>query len=93
MVIQVVGVDLLERHGAVVVFDEDRSAPEATEPFDDVLRVADTAAQEQELGLRRGESQGEFVIQAAVGVADHLVFIHHQQRRAVAGDEAVLLGF
>ena len=43
--------------------------------------------------LRRGERDGEFVIQAAVGVAQHLILVHHQQRRAVAFDKPALLRF
>ena len=43
--------------------------------------------------MRRREGEGEFVVQAAIRVAYHLVFVHDEKRRTFAGDEAVLLGF
>ena len=85
--------DLLQRHGAFVVANQDGLAAEALQPFDDVLRVAHAAAEQQQLRLRRRQRHGQFVIQAAVQVAEHLVFVHHQQGGAVALDEAVLLRF
>ena len=92
MVAEVVGMDLLQRHGAVFVANEHGLAAQPLQPFDDILRVADAAAQQQQLGLRRRQGHGQLVIQAAVQVAEHLVFVHDQQGGAVALDEAVLLG-
>jgi hypothetical protein len=74
------------------VADENRFAAKAGEPFDDVVGIGDAAAEEEELGLRRREGESEFVIEAAVGVPDHLIFIHDEEGGAIALDEAVLLG-
>ena len=92
MEVETVRVNLFERHGPVLVADEQRLAAEAREPLHDVLRIGDAAGKKQELRLRRGEREGEFVIQPAIRVREHLVFVHDQQRRAVARDEPVLLG-
>ena len=92
MVAQAVGVDFFQRHGAMVMADQDGLAAKAVQPFDDILRVAHAAAQQQQLRLRRRQRDGQLVIEAAVRVAEHLVFVHDEQRRAVALNEAVLLG-
>ena len=91
--IEIVGVEFLQRDGADVVADENGVAAKAVEPSDDGIGIGDAAAEEQKLGLGRREGEGEFVIQAAVGVADHLVFVHDEEGGAVALDEAVFLGF
>ena len=93
MIIQIVGVDFFQRNGAFFVADEHGLASEAFQPFDDLLRIGHAAAEEEELRAGRRQREGQFVIQAPVRVAQHLVFVHHQQGRAVAADEAVLLGF
>ena len=53
--------------------------------------LADTAAEQQQLGLRRRQGDGQFIVQTSIQVAQHLVFVHHQQRRTVALEEPVLL--
>ncbi len=68
--------------------DEDGIAPNPLQPRDNILGIADAAAEQQELRLRRRQREREFVMHAAHGVADHLVFIHHQQLRAVPAEEA-----
>jgi hypothetical protein len=47
------------------VRDEDSVASDALEPRDDILRIADAAAQEKQLRLRRCERQRELVVHAA----------------------------
>ena len=84
--------NFLQWNGAFLVADEDGLATEAFEPFDDLLGIGHAAAEEQELGAGRSQREGQLVIQAAVRVAEHLVFVHDEQGRAVAADEAVLLG-
>lgn len=93
MEIEIVGLDFFERHGTMIVADKNCGAAQPMQPFDDVLRIGDAAAEEEELGVRRREGKGEFVIEAAVGVADHLIFINDEERRAIALDEAGFLGF
>src|SRR4029078_2333694 len=66
---------------------------ESLQPFHDVLRVGDAAAEQEQLRVRRGEGDGEVVIEAAVFVANHLVLVHNEQDGAVALDQAVLLRF
>lgn len=43
------------------------------------------------MSFRRREGDGELIIQAPIGIADHLVFIHDEEGGAVALDEAVFL--
>lgn len=89
--VQIVRLHLFQRHGANVVTDQFRHATETLKPFHDVLRIGDAAAEEEQLRLRRREGEGEFVVQPAILVADHLIFVHDQQRGAVAANESVLL--
>ncbi len=67
--------------------DEHGVAPDAPQPRDDILRIADASAEQEELRLRRREREREFVIHAAMRVADHLVFIDDEELRAFAPDE------
>src|SRR2546429_6768307 len=60
--------------------DQHSLASEPTQPFHHLLRIGHAAAEQEQLRLRRRERDGEFVIQAAVGVAEHLILVHHQQR-------------
>ena len=57
------------------------------------MRIAHTAAEEEQLGLGRRERDGQFVIQAAVRVAQHLILVHDEQLRAVAFDQPAFLRF
>ena len=93
MEIEIVGVKFFERDGAMLVADQNGTAAKAAEPADDGIGIGNAATEEKKLRLRRREREGEFVIEAAIGVADHLVFINNEERGAVALDEAVLLGF
>ena len=77
--VEVLDEDLVERHGADVVADEGGVATEAFEPVDDVVGVGDGSAEEQELGALGGEGDGKLVVQAAVVVSEHLVFVDHQE--------------
>ena len=61
--------------------------------MDDLLRIGDAAAQQQQLRMGRRERERQFVVQSTVRVAEHLVFVHDEQGRALAGDEPVLLRF
>ena len=87
VVVQVVRVNFLQGHRALVVFDQEGVAAQTPQPFHHVVRIGHAAAQEQELGRGRRHRQGKLVVQAAVGVAEHLVFVHHQQVGAFALDD------
>ena len=76
--------DFLQRHRALLVADDNRLAAETVEPLDDMVRVFDTAAEKKKLGVLGSQGEGQFVIQAAVAIADHLVFIDHHQLGTVA---------
>ena len=93
MVIQTARVHFFQRNRTQIEPDQDRLPTQALQPFDHVLGIADTPAEQQQLRLARGQGQSQFVIQSAVGIADHLVFVDHQQRRAVALNQPPLLGF
>ena len=58
MVIEIVRLDFLQGHGPVIVAYEERPSPEAREPFHNILRIGNAAAEEEELRLRRGEGEG-----------------------------------
>jgi hypothetical protein len=91
--LEIVAVDFLEGYGAEVMADEGGLAAEALEPFGDVLGVGDGATEEEELGGGWGEGEGELVIEAAVGVAEHLEFVDDEECGALASDESMFLGF
>ena len=93
MIIEIVGVDFFQGNGAFFVMNEHGPAAQALQPMNDLLGIGHAAAEKEELGAGRGQGEGQFVIQAAVLVAQHLVFIHDEEGRAVAADEAVLLRF
>ena len=84
-----------KQHYRVVDFrrDKDGVPAKAPQPFHHVLRIGDAAAQQEQLRLRRGESQSQLVVEAAIRVAHHLVFVHDQERGTVTLNEAALLGF
>ena len=84
-------VNFLQRHRTLLVPDQRRPPPQPFQPRHHLLRIGHAAAQEQQLRARRRQGQRQLVIQAPVRVAQHLVFVHHQQRRAVAADQPVLL--
>ncbi len=63
--------------------DENSIAPDALQPRDDVLRIPDAAAEQEQLGLRRRERERQFVMHAAHRVGDHLVFVDHEQLRTL----------
>ena len=47
--VKIVRMHLLERHGTIVVTDQDGTTAETLEPFDDVLRVRNAATQQEQL--------------------------------------------
>src|SRR5207244_13482613 len=59
-----------ERHGPLVVRDEDRVATDALKPPDDILRIFDAAAQEQEWPFRRRQRQRALVRHAPNRIGD-----------------------
>ena len=91
--IEVVGVKFFERDGTMFVPDKNGATAEASEPFNDGIGIGNAATKEEKLGLGRGEGESEFVVKAAVGVADHLVFVNDEEGGAVALDEAIFLSF
>jgi hypothetical protein len=90
---EVLGEDFVEGNRADFVSDEDGIASEASEPVDDLIGIGDGTAEEEELGVGWGEGDGQFVVQAAILIGEHLVFVDDEEAGAVAVDEAVLLGF
>ena len=92
MIADLAGVDFVQRHGPLVMPDRHRIAAQAPEPFHHVLRIADAAAEQEQLGVGRRQRNGDLVVQPALRVGDHLVFVDDQQRRAFAADEPVFLG-
>jgi hypothetical protein len=93
MVAEAIGVDFLQGDRALIVTDQDGLAAKSLKPFGDILRIGDAAAEKEQLRVRRGKGDGEFVIETAVAVADHLVFIHDEQGGAFTGKQAILLSF
>jgi len=85
--------DFLLGDGAVGVVDEDGVAANAAEPLDGFIGVGDAAAEEEKLGGGFGEGEDEFVVHAADGVAEHLVFVHDEEVGAFGAEEAAFLGF
>ena len=83
----------LQRHGPLAVRDEFRVAPQPPQPRRHVARVAHAAAEQQQLGVRRREREGQFVVRAPVGVAEHLVFVDDEQLRPPAAQQLAALGF
>ena len=77
----------------MIVTNQDSLAAKAREPFHHVLGIGHAAAEHEQLGLRRRQGDGEFVIKAAVRVTEHLILVDDEQHRAVALYEAVLLSF
>ncbi len=92
VIAQISRVYFLKRHWTKIMPDQDRFAAEPMQPFHDILRIGDAAAEQEQLGLGRRERDGQFVVQASVQIADHLVFIHDQERRTIALDEPMFLG-
>jgi hypothetical protein len=84
--------DLLERDRPLFVADHDGLPAQSLEPFDDILRVGNAAAQEEQLRFSWSKSHGQFVIQATVSVTKHLIFVDHKQRRPASPDQMILLG-
>ena len=82
---------LVEGHGPLFGLHENRIPAEAPEPVPNRGRVSHAPAQEQEPGLRRGQSDAQLVVHPAGRVADHLVFVHHEQRWAIAPQEPLEL--
>ena len=66
-------------------------ASQSREPLNDVLRIGHTAAEHEQLSLRRCERDCQFVVQSAVRIGDHLVFVDHQQHGTVTLDKTILL--
>ena len=75
------------------MFHGDGITAKAAQPFYHVIGIGDAAAEQEQLRLWRREGEGEFVIEAAITIADELVFINDEEVRSVAVDEAALLGF
>ena len=91
VVVEHTGINLLERHRPVVMPNPLGLPAQSLQPTDHVFGIGHTAAEHQELGLRRRHGDGQLVIEATVGVAEHLILVDYQQPRAVAGDEPVFL--
>ena len=73
--------------------DQDGIAADAPEPGDDVVRILHAATEQEQLRFRRSKSEREFVVHAANGIGDHLVFVDDEQLRAVAAKETGPLRF
>lgn len=91
MHVEIVRIDFLQRNRTLLVPDEHGFATQSIQPFHDILRVRHATAQEEQLGRRRSQRDGQFVVQPTIGIAEHLIFIHHQKRRAIPFNQASFL--
>ena len=91
MKVQIVRLNFLEGNRPLIVFDQDPFTTEPAKPLYQIVRIGHAAAEQEQLGRGRRERDGEFVVQAAVRVAQHLVLVHDEQRGSVAFDEAAFL--
>ncbi len=86
-------IDFFQRYGTFVMRNQNRIAPDALQPRDDVLRISHAAAEQKQLRVRRREREREFVVNAAHRIADHLIFVDHQKLRTLAPKKARALRF
>src|SRR5690349_3096991 len=75
------------------MFDQDCIAADSLQPFDHVLGVGHAAAKEQQLGPFRSKSNGQLVMNASDGIAEHLKFIDHQKTWTFAAKKSATLRF
>ncbi len=85
--------DVFEGNRAVFGDHDLGGAAEVAEPGGDVLGVGNGAAEQEESGVGWSEGDGAFVVAAARGVGDHLVFVDDQDGGAFTSNEALDLGF
>ena len=91
--VEFVGEHFVQWHRTNGVLHHLDGATQPTQPVGHLLGVGHRAAEEKKLGLRWGQRQRQLVIQPSVFIAEHLVFVDHQQGGAIAPDEPVFLGF
>ena len=85
--------DVFEGNRAVFGDHDLGRATEVAEPGGDVFGVGDGTAEQEESGVGWSEGDGAFVVAAARGVGDHLVFVDDQDGGAFTAYEALDLGF
>ncbi len=76
-------IDLVLRDRPLIVPNEKRVASDPAQPFDHVLRIVHTPAEQKQLRLRRGESEGQLVVHAPDRIGDELIFIDDEQARTL----------
>ncbi len=86
-------IHFLERNGSLLMRDKNCIATDPLEPRDDILRIRDAAAEQEQLRLARRQSERQFVMHPANRIGDHLIFIDHEELRTVATEEAGALRF
>ena len=92
IVVKHAGIHFLERHRLFIVLNSLGITAEPLKPGDCVLGIGHAAAEHEQLGLRRRHRDGQFVVQATAGIAEHLVFVDDQQLGTVTIDQSVFLG-
>lgn len=80
-------------HGALRAVDHDGVAPDAGEPVDDFVGIANAATEHQNLRAGGSECNGELVVGAAGFVGQHLVFINDQKAGTFTAEEFAFLRF
>ena len=86
-------VHLLEGYGPFEVLDENRVPADPLQPFHDGPRICHASAQEQKLGVDRGEGDRQFIVRTADGIPEHLVFVHSKKARTGSCQEPAFLCF
>lgn len=85
--------DVFEGDGAVFGDDDLGGAAEVAKPGSDVFRVGDGATEQEKPGVGWSKGDGTFIVAAARGVGDHLVFVDDEDGRTFTANEALDLCF
>ena len=73
--------------------DQFAFAPEAAQPVAHLRGIGHATAEQQKLSGPRSHRQREFITQSPHRIGQHLIFVHHQQRRPPSGEERIPLRF
>ena len=88
IVVEHAGVNFLKRHRPFIVPNPLGITAKSLKG-DHVLGIGHAAAEHEQLGLGQRHRDRQLVVQATVGIAEHLVFVDDQQLGAVAIDQSV----
>lgn len=84
---------LLKGNRSFLRLDDDGISFESGQPFFDMSRIGNGSTHEKELRILRGEGDGELVLETALPISDHLVFINDEKMGPLPGKESLSLGF